>query len=81
MFLALGVLCALLIVPVQPSLLRGMLVLFGVEGAAVAGFVLVQVAGAVASGGRLLGRFRGVAASRGARALVDLDGPLATLPA
>lgn len=77
-FLALGVVCALLTLPWQSSLLRAMFVLLGVEAAAVSGFVLVQVAGGVGSGGRLLGRFRGLAASRGARAMVDLDGALAT---
>lgn len=77
-FLAIGLACALWTLPWQSSLLRGMLGLLGIEGAAVGGFVLVQVGGVLGGGGRLLGRIRGLAAHRGSRALVHLDGALAT---
>jgi uncharacterized membrane protein YbhN (UPF0104 family) len=78
-FLALGFVCALLTLPWQSSLLRGMLLLLGVEGAAVGGFVLVQATGVIGNGGRILGRFRSVAAGQGSQALLDLNGALVTL--
>jgi uncharacterized protein (TIRG00374 family) len=77
-FLAVGLVCALLTLPWQSSLLRGMCVLLSVEVAAVGGFVLFQLVGVLGGGGRLLGRFRGFAADRSSQALVRLNGALVT---
>jgi uncharacterized membrane protein YbhN (UPF0104 family) len=61
-FLVIGILLAWLVLPIESSVIRGMLWLLGVEVLAVAGFVGVQLAGLIGRMGRLLARVGLVAA-------------------
>jgi hypothetical protein len=64
LFLLMGVIAGIAVLPTDSSLLRAMQWLLVAEVVAVAGFVLVQVGGALGIGGRLLQRF-GVLAPAG----------------
>ncbi len=83
LFLALGLLAAYLVAPPAGRLLPIMTGLLVVEVLAVGGFALVQAAGALGGGGRLLGRLArrvGVGgAERFEQGLGDLDRALAAL--
>jgi uncharacterized protein (TIRG00374 family) len=72
MFLALGLLVGVRLLPPSNPLMLTMAGLLGVEIVCVAGFVMVQLGGVLGRGGRLLGRFR-VAPARGQAMLEGMD--------
>jgi uncharacterized protein (TIRG00374 family) len=71
LLLLVGLPCAWLLLPAGSPFLRIMAWLLVVEVLAVAGFVLFQMSGALAGGGRALGRFAAVARLAGALGRVD----------
>src|ERR671923_1804581 len=75
LLLLVGLSCAWLLLPHDSPLLHGMAWLLGLEVLAVAGFVLAQMHGVLAGGGRALGRFR--IAARVAASLGRVDQSLA----
>jgi uncharacterized protein (TIRG00374 family) len=78
LFLGLGLLVGAGLLPVSSPLMITMIVLLGLEIVCVAGFVIVQLAGVLGRGGRLLARFR-FAPARGLAMLEGMDQTLRAL--
>lgn len=79
LFLALGLAAATSVMEVSSPVMTAMLVLLGLEVAAVGGFIFVQTQGAAGGGGRLLERFGLGPGARGQERLDGLDQALVTL--
>jgi uncharacterized protein (TIRG00374 family) len=71
LLLVVGLPCAWLLLPAGSPLLRMMAWLLAIEVVAVTGFVVVQLSGAFAGGGRALGRFPMIARLAGGLGRVD----------
>src|SRR5262249_15303198 len=78
LFLALGVVLARRVLPVQTTLLPAMEFLLVLESIAVVGFIAVQAAGVIRGGQRLLARFGVSGGTRFGEAATDVDRALVT---
>jgi glycosyltransferase 2 family protein len=75
LFLALGIVCAWPTLEPGSGLLTAMVLMLGIEIIGIGGFVLVQMAGLLRGGGRILGRL-GLLGDGGARGVNRVDGAL-----